>query len=349
LTRPELAVLLSYSKIALTEDLLASKVPDEPRLEQWLIDYFPPRMRAEFSADIKAHRLRREIIATALTNAFVNRGGPSLAVRLADETGRSTADAAKAYLAVRYIFSPPEIAARIDALDGRIDGAVQISMHLAVQDLVQKQTLWFLKNGKALDDLEGTIQRHAAGIAALEGVLDTLLSPERRTQLDRSATELAGKGVPADLARDIARLELIALAPEITEIAAETGARTIDAARAFYGVGDAFGLADLTAAMRDLGPSDYDDRLALAQSAAQILTAQHSFTRAFLKADAHAADAAKWVDGLGGRVSRARDALRTITTDGAVTVSRMVVASGQLRNLADELKLDPPSADATRA
>ena len=52
LTRPELAVLLSYAKIALQHDLLESAVPDEPQLEPWLTGYFPPLLRERFAGDI---------------------------------------------------------------------------------------------------------------------------------------------------------------------------------------------------------------------------------------------------------------------------------------------------------
>ena len=89
LTRPELAVLLSYAKIALQHDLLESGVPDEPGLEPWLTGYFPSALRERFAGDIKKHSLRREIIALGLTNAIVNRGGPAMAVRLAEETQRT--------------------------------------------------------------------------------------------------------------------------------------------------------------------------------------------------------------------------------------------------------------------
>ena len=79
-------MLLSYAKIALQQDLLESGVPDEPQLEPWLTGYFPPQLRERFAGDIARHSLRREIIALGLTNAIVNRGGPAMAVRLADET-----------------------------------------------------------------------------------------------------------------------------------------------------------------------------------------------------------------------------------------------------------------------
>ena len=44
-------------------------------------------MRERFAEDIKGHRLRREIIATQLSNAVINRAGPTVAARLAGEAG----------------------------------------------------------------------------------------------------------------------------------------------------------------------------------------------------------------------------------------------------------------------
>src|SRR5262249_61866188 len=90
LTRPELAVLLSYAKIALEHELLSSPVPDEPLLEPWLAGYFPSELRRRFPEAVSGHSLRREIIATSLTNAIVNRRGPAMTVRLASATRRTT-------------------------------------------------------------------------------------------------------------------------------------------------------------------------------------------------------------------------------------------------------------------
>ncbi len=110
-------MLLSYAKIALSHDLLASPLLEEPQLASWLDTYFPPALREGFSADIKQHSLRREIIATGITNAVVNRCGPAFAVRVADETRRSTADVSKAFLAVRDIYDLPKLWQRLDDLE----------------------------------------------------------------------------------------------------------------------------------------------------------------------------------------------------------------------------------------
>ena len=125
LTRPELAVLLSYAKIALQHDILDTRVPDDPQLESWLTGYFPTLLRERYREAILAHSLRREIVALGLTNAVVNRGGPGMAMRLAGETGRSTADVGLAFMATREVFDLPRVWQRIDALDGSADGPAQ--------------------------------------------------------------------------------------------------------------------------------------------------------------------------------------------------------------------------------
>src|ERR1700722_5021302 len=81
LTRPELAILLAYSKIWLNNHLLASNVPEDPYLSSELERYFPAPVRERFPKAIAQHRLRREIIATATTNSLVNRMGPTFVPR----------------------------------------------------------------------------------------------------------------------------------------------------------------------------------------------------------------------------------------------------------------------------
>ena len=87
LTRPELAILLAYSKIWLNGHLLASDVPEDPYLSAELVRYFPAAVRERFPRAIPRHRLRREIIATATTNSLINRMGPTFVSRAQEDTG----------------------------------------------------------------------------------------------------------------------------------------------------------------------------------------------------------------------------------------------------------------------
>src|SRR5690606_31812415 len=97
LTRPEIAVLLSYAKLVLYEELLDSDFPDDPRLLDDLLLYFPRQLREGWRERIPRHRLRREITTTFLTNSIVDRAGITYVEKLKDRTGRPAADIARAY------------------------------------------------------------------------------------------------------------------------------------------------------------------------------------------------------------------------------------------------------------
>ncbi len=88
LTRPELSILLSYSKIVLFQQLLDSDVPEDAYLSKELRRYFPVPLHEKYAAHMERHRLKREIIATAVTNSMVNRMGATFVLRMGEDTGQ---------------------------------------------------------------------------------------------------------------------------------------------------------------------------------------------------------------------------------------------------------------------
>src|SRR5262249_56515679 len=115
LARPELAVLLAYAKLTLYDELLDSRVPDDPYLGRELARYFPKPLLANFPDAVAKHRLRREIIATQLANSIINRGGPTLIARLTDQTGAAPAAIPAAVAAAPGGSPPPGPNAPVDA------------------------------------------------------------------------------------------------------------------------------------------------------------------------------------------------------------------------------------------
>src|SRR6202034_1791019 len=124
LTRPEMAITLSYGKIWLYRALIHSNVPEDPYLSGELKRYFPGPVQRRFASRLKRHRLRREIIATAITNSLINRMGPVFPVRAQEDTGAAPAAIARAYTIAREIFAARYIWTQIEALDNRIPAAV---------------------------------------------------------------------------------------------------------------------------------------------------------------------------------------------------------------------------------
>ncbi len=128
LTRPELAVLVSYAKITTFDKLVASSVPDDPHFESMLKGYFPNDLDA-YGEQMSGHRLRREIIATVLANDMINLGGPTFVHRAIESTGAEAQQIARAFEAGRRIFRFSDLIDRINKLDNRAPADVQITLH----------------------------------------------------------------------------------------------------------------------------------------------------------------------------------------------------------------------------
>ncbi|MEZ5775960.1 MAG: NAD-glutamate dehydrogenase [Hyphomicrobiaceae bacterium] len=333
LTRPELAVLLSYAKIELARTLIRSELPDDPFFGETLVDYFPRTMREQFAEDLQRHRLRREIIATVLTNAVINRGGSTMIVRLSEETGHSAASIVAAYAAVEAVYELDRLWAAIDALDARVSGVVQLGLYREVQDLVRRQTAWFLRKVKLGTGLSSVIETYRPGIVAYRGHLRDARGRQRQLIDDKTATSV-NAGVPEETAREIASLDALANAPDAALAAMATGRPLGAVAHTHAEIGDHFDLSDLRAAAEQLPVSDYYDRLALNSTLSILSDAQRAITEDVMRnGDGGKADLEGWLKRKGLAAERARASLQEITTQGALTLARLTVAAAQLRDL----------------
>jgi glutamate dehydrogenase len=334
LTRPELSVLLAYAKISLYSALLDSKVPDDPYLGRELGRYFPRAIADKYPDALEKHRLRREIIATQLANSMINRGGPSLVVRIADQTGASPADIAAAFAAVRDSYGMPELNDEINALDGKVAGKVQLSLYAAVQDLLLDRLVWFLRNADLSKGLAGVVECHRGGIAALTKTLDVALPKDAADARSGRKKELTDAGVPDDLAARIASLPELAAAPDLVLIADRTG-KPMDVIAATFFAAEAFFRIDrVTSAARNIVVTDYFDRLALDRALDSIGDAERRLTAAMVETGGVGDDAVKaWGAPRKAEVDRIRGSIHQIASSG-LTLSKLTVAASLLGDLA---------------
>lgn len=335
LTRPELAVLLAYAKLSLHDELLESTVPDDPYLGKELERYFPAAMRERFPDAIAGHRLRREIIATQLANAIINRGGPTMVVRLVDQTGADAPTIAAAYAATRDSFGLTEMNGAIDALDGVVPGKVQLRLYGALQDLLMNRIVWFIRNvdfaTHSLDTIIGTYQ---AGIAEVERSLPKTLSAEALAAWDARTRALTEQGVPEELSRRIASLPDLVAAPDIVLTAQKTGKPVDNIARTHFALEAAFSLGALMGAAHEISVSDYFDRLALDRAVDSIAYAHRGLTAEVSDMDLSGEDGVRtWSEKRGSDVARIRSAVDGIVSSG-LTLSKITVAASLLGDLA---------------
>ncbi len=333
LTRPELAVLLAYAKLALNHELVHSSVPDDPYLGRELGRYFPKAVADRFPDALEHHRLRREIIATQLANSMINRGGPSLLVRIADQTGAAPASIAAAFAAVRDSFGMTALNGEIDALDNKVSGKLQLELYQAVQDLLLDRLVWFLRNVDLTQGLAAIVAHYRDGIAAVEAALDTAL-PEAATVARKAReTALTKEGVPETLARRIATLPVLASAPDIVMVADRAGQNIAEVAATYFAAEAFFRLDHIANAARGIVISDYFDGLALDRALDSIGDAERRLTAAMAGNGVAGTKAVEaWIAPRKAEVERIRMSVHEIANSG-LTLSKLSVAASLLGDL----------------
>jgi glutamate dehydrogenase len=201
LTRAELAILFSYVKIALFAELLNSDVPEDPYVSKELQRYFPTPLRSRYRAYMNSHPLRREIIATHITNSMINSVDLTMISRYTEQYGYSAADITRAYIAARDIFDMMSYREDVDALDNEVPAEKQIDMLIKMRRLIERATFWLLQNQPQPLDIAGSVNTFNDGVKHIANHLHDWVMPTHRDVLDRAVQTYLDVGVPLELAQ----------------------------------------------------------------------------------------------------------------------------------------------------
>ena len=215
-------MLLSWSKIALDADLRASALPDDPACEQLLVGYFPPEVRQRFIAEIRAHRLRREIIATHITNSMINRCGPAMTVRIGDETGAAPHEIAYAFMAARSGFLLPSSGARLTRSTARFSEDYSSSSMRVCKSSYSSRPPACCDTNQTVASATW-LRRSGPLPRSLMRIAPQITSSEQQTRSAELRSKLTADGVPVDVANSIAALDLLSQATAIADLAKDVG------------------------------------------------------------------------------------------------------------------------------
>ncbi|MGB2247782.1 MAG: NAD-glutamate dehydrogenase, partial [Alcanivorax sediminis] len=252
LTRPELSVLLSYTKNALFDALLASDVPDDPFFDRDVLSYFPKALVENYREALLSHGLRRELIATVLANAVVNRMGFAFVHRFADEHGLSLHRLVKAYAMAHAVFDADEYWKTVDRLDGIVDSQVQLRLYGRVTGLLKHMTTWLLFYKWGRRPVAEAVSRFQSAIVELEQWLPEILPGGYQDDWQQAVAGMGEDGVPEKEARILANTMVLGSAPDIAELASQAQVPLKLAAEVYFTVGDRLNILWLLSAIVDL-------------------------------------------------------------------------------------------------
>ena len=290
LTRPELSVLLSYSKIVLFQQLLDSDVPEDPYLSKELVRYFPAPLQKKYAKAMEQHRLKREIIATAVTNSMVNRMGATFTLRMTEDTGRTPGEVAKAFTITRETLDARELWAQIDALDGKVPESVQVDALQVIWSLQRSMTRWLLSRPGAIPDITAAVTRYHDGFREIRAG-SGILPPTMRPAYDASYADWKAKGLPESLARQLAALPYLEWCCDIIEVARARKLKPVDIAKAHFRLGEALKLPWLYAQIDTLAVDGRWHAVARGSLRDELATQQRLLTMQVLDTPGATADA----------------------------------------------------------
>ena len=337
LTRPELAVLLSYAKISVYDDIIESSLPDDDGLVQDLVAYFPEPLRETYRPVIETHRLRRELIATSITNSIVNRTGPTFVSEMSDGTGMGSADIARAYLIVRDSFDLRQLWQEIQALDNKVDAEIQTRMVLASRRLIERSTAWVLRHVGHDLVVGRQVEHFKPGVALLREHQDALIHDRARAVLKDRVATYTERGVPKALARTVASLNVMAAGLDLIRIADTIEAPVKSVAPAYFKLGDRLGLSWLRDSATRMPLGNHWQKQATAAIIDDLFALQADLTVAALndgKTSAKADDKVSgWLKRRRAPIDRIDQLIAELRAMDHVDVSMLAVANRRLRGL----------------
>jgi len=331
LTRPELAVLMAYSKMVLYRDLLASSLPDEEYCKADLKRYFPKLMQKDFLPAIDAHPLKREIIATVVTNSLVNRAGITFYFDIIEDVGVSPRDVAAAYIIARDAFDMRGIWKAMEEMTGVISSDIQAEIHANLDRFLGRVTLWLLRNQPLPLDMGKLAAELFPQVAQVEKIKASLHSEATKHAADKLSTHLQENGVPKALAETVANLEIMESAFDIIAVSLKSKLPMARVGKLYFELGKQLRLGWLRRSASQISGVSHWERLALQALVGDVYDEQRRLTINALAQGKSEPQA--WAERNREHIVRIHSFIDDLKTGDTIDLPRLTVALKHIRAL----------------
>jgi glutamate dehydrogenase len=283
LTRPELSILLSYSKLTYKNALLDSSSLTEDCYDAMLLGYFPRLIRNRFASEILQHPLRKEIIATILSNQIANNIGIGFGSRIREETGSTIEDIAKAYVVCVEVFGLYDTWRKLEQLDNVVHEDDRYQSFLAVSGLLERSISWLLRHQPSDFNVSEVIQRYKADTQSLVNVISSSIIGKSRKNYLASKRLFIRYRLPPALAQELVDKTTLASAFDIIEVKANLGIEIENVAKLFYAVSERLQLHWIRDAISKTIVRNHWNHLAILNLRNDLHANQHNLTKLVLQ------------------------------------------------------------------
>lgn len=290
LTRPEIAVLLEYTKISLKQSILQTNITDDPYINNIAEKAFPPAIRKKYKNAIKEHRLFREIVATQLANNIVNNMGITYIHRAQNETGASVEEIVRAYTVASHIFGTSDLRTLVEGLDFKVPMSKQYEMLFNIRNLINLSTRWFLHSNLLKGDIGELIEHYSTRVKKLHDLIPSLMAGFTRQYLDELIDSFQKAGLPRETAEKIASYRAIYTALNIIDVSTRHKFDLVKTAEIYFASGERINMLWFRDQINQDSREGHWNALARLTLRDELDTAQRALTVSILKNDKSNAD-----------------------------------------------------------
>jgi glutamate dehydrogenase len=348
LTRPELAILLAYTKMGLYRRLLETDLPDEPTFQHYLFEYFPELLQQRFPEAIRAHPLRREIIATQFANKVVDLVGITFVHRIIRDTGALPVEVIRAALVAFEMLDVSPFLERIFALDRQVSAEAQYQALEELVKAIEGVVGWLIFNDVVTDPLDTFITCYREPLSRLGHGLQALLPENERQHYQQGFEEALAAGFPESLAHSIASLAYLPSSLGIVDITHTAQADLAVAAHHFFALGERLKLGWLRDNLAAIQHSSKWEKIASGGLIIDLRRAQRDLTTNFVLGAAAGGPAT--LDAFLAEhprlLKRYDEGLRDVQENNALSLASGGVLARLLLQLVEETRRTMPAAPA---
>jgi len=283
LAKPELAIVLAYAKMGLYRRLLETDLPDEAHFQPtYLESYFPAAIRRRFAEAIRAHPLRREIVATQMTNRVVDLLGPTFVHRAIRDTGATPVEVVRAALIALEVLDVAELEQRLEEA-GRSAGSADLDALETLVGSTEGVVRWLLLNDLSGTRVDAFVGAYRGPLAAVRSQLADLVPAPERKRLRARAKAYAAAGLPPELAAELAAFAYLPSSMGIVEVAQGTGTPLAEVGTLYFALGERLRLGWLRDRLVELPAPDKWSKIAVGGLVMDLRQAQRDLTERYVR------------------------------------------------------------------
>ena len=330
LTRPELAVVLSISKLVLQDAAEELKLAQDGLVGPQLFDAFPKAMRKVHANAIRAHRLRNEIIATKVANRLVNRLGPGVAFDLTEEEGASLQQVIAAFLVAERLLDLDKLWAEIE--QDNLPETVRIELFSIAASSIASHLSDVLRAGGGETRVDKLCALLEPGVRKISAAATKLIRAEVKNEAAARRDRLVALGASDDIVRMLVRLYELDGVFGVAALSARKKLDELEATRAYTRLGEALGLDWAQQQVARFVPADQWERLLTAGLARDFEQLRIEFLGRCRGGDVDGG-VEEWIGEHGDRIDQFRKLVTRARSEGHVSAPMLAQIAGQARIL----------------